>query len=109
LLAAARLQKINAVKSLLRIGGVDGNARGEFGQTAPFEVSGDLDLQLVVLRTRTDLNTQDLDGNTALMHAIRRVELTLVCALITQGIDLEIRNFTGVLFIYLCERLGTCP
>jgi hypothetical protein len=100
LLAAARLHKIDLVHALLGIVAVDGNARGEFGQTILFECDGNVlgDLETIVIGTRTDLNAQDLDGNTALMHAIRRLDPILIRALITHGIDLEIRNFAGVLF-----------
>jgi ankyrin repeat protein len=99
LFAAARLRNKEAVNTLLEIEAVDPNARGEFGQTVFSEISTDRQtLRHSSPLARLDLNAQDLDGNTPLMHAIRRMAIQTVTALIAQGVDLKIRNLTGVLF-----------
>jgi hypothetical protein len=97
--AAVKLPRADLVMEMLDRAQVDGSARGEFGQTLLFELKGEaLRAAGLDIFPRTDLNAQDLDGDTALMHAIRQTDEPLVYALITQGIDLEIRNLAGVLF-----------
>jgi hypothetical protein len=102
LFATARFYSADALRSLWENAAVDRNARDEFGQTLLFELSNEfLTHSWVISCFRIDLNAQDLDGNTPLMQAIRRLAITVVNALITKGADLESRNFKGVLFHFI--------
>jgi hypothetical protein len=101
LLAAVRLQRIDVLQALLEFPAVDFNARNEFEQTLLFGLSGNVEGFSLILQRGFDVDAQDLEGNTALMHAIRRRQVQLVYVLIDMGVDLEIRNCSGVLFHFI--------
>jgi ankyrin repeat protein len=108
LTAALRLGRSEAVRLLLSTPGIDPSTKDQKGRSSLFDAALRLnsDFLQVLFHPKTNINEQDNDGNTVLMHAISVRALGAAEILINVGIDVSIKNHRGVLFLF-SKLLGT--
>jgi ankyrin repeat protein len=100
LIAAARLGRLDAVAAILRSVGADVNVRGESGQTVLAEGTPMARVYPILPFERIDINARDAYGQTALFWAIERRDTNAMKELVRKGIDVNVRDVFGVLFVF---------
>jgi ankyrin repeat protein len=96
-IAAAKASRADVLTALLKVDGVDPNARAESGEPLIFMCVADpskLDALLKCPELR--INACDRLGNSALAHAVAVRAAPAVALLVEHGIDVAIRNAQGM-------------